>query len=344
MPGIKDLLRIYGVRSKRYLSQNFLLDRRSARELVKRSQLGINETVIEIGPGPGNLTREILMRGPRELYVIEKDRRFLPMLEMLADAALPGQMKVIIGDILDYSLGGFLHPSLRREWTKDSPPIHIIGNLPFNISTPLLIKWLKQIHTRSGPFEYGRVPMNLTFQLELADRIISDVMEPSRNRLSVMVQLFCVAKKKMEILGRDFYPKPKVDVGLMRLVPLRNPLVPQDIPFKVVEKLVRCMFHCRSKKLSVSCKILFPKSEYHLMHEMFRGTCVNIEDSAMMLSCKEIVEVLVSYWNLVKDEPKLRDYNHTRPREPRIIKDLFSDSGVRFIKRQPKRPEPNLNE
>lgn len=343
MPSIKDLLNIYGVRAKSNLSQNFLMKNWIAKELVARSNLGNNETVIEVGPGPGNLTRQILMLGPKQLYVIEKDRRFLPMLEMLADAALPGQMKVVIGDIRDLTLGGFLDPSLRREWQKECPPIHIIGNLPFNVSTALLIKWLNLIHSQSGIFEYGRVQMNLTFQIELVDRITSDVMEPSRNRLSVMVQLFCHAKKKMTIYGHHFMPKALVDTGLIQFTPLRRPLVPPDIPFKYIEKFVRIMYHIRAKPLRIPCRILFPRKNHHLINEMFRSTCVSMEDSAMMLSCAEVAEVLKSYWNIVKDEPVLRDYNHTY-KEPIFIKDLFSESGRRYVGKKPKPREPNLNE
>ncbi|XP_074601214.1 mitochondrial transcription factor B1 [Brevipalpus obovatus] len=343
MPSFKDLLRIYGVRSKKQLSQNFLMNGHSTRELVERCQLKPDHTVVEIGPGPGNITREILAMGPRELFVIEKDRRFLPILEMLADAAHPGQMKIIIGDALDYSLNNFFHPALKREWEDDPPPIHFVGNLPFNISTPLLIRWLRQMHSRTGPFAYGRVPLNLTFQWELAVRICSDVMEPPRNRLSAIVQMFSVPKRKLRIFGRNFYPKPEVDTGLVQLKPRYKPIVPLDIPFETIDKLTRCMFHLRFASVRKSCRILFPRSEYHLVEEMFRQTIVEPDDNAMMLSCEEISEVIQAYWKMVKDEPFLRDYCHTAPkREPKLLRDMFSETGL--TPKKGFRREINLNE
>ncbi|CAG2116478.1 unnamed protein product, partial [Medioppia subpectinata] len=155
LPTPKDLIRIYKVRARRQLSQNFLLHKDINERIVVSAGIRGESHVLEVGPGPGNITRQILEKGPKELYVIEKDRRFLPMLEMLADASLPGQMKIIIGDVMDYSFEGLFPDETRREWTDTSPPIRIVGNLPFNVSTPLIIRWLRDMSARKGLFSYG---------------------------------------------------------------------------------------------------------------------------------------------------------------------------------------------
>ncbi|CAG2166978.1 unnamed protein product, partial [Oppiella nova] len=204
LPTPKDLIRIYKVKARRQLSQNFLLQKSINERIVTSAGIKGDSYVLEVGPGPGNITRQILEKGPKELYVIEKDRRFLPMLEMLSDASLPGQMKIIIGDVMDYSFDGLFPKELRREWTDESPPIHIVGNLPFNVSTPLIIRWLRHMSDRTGLFSYGRVGLTLTFQYEVGQRIVAPVMSIMRSRLSVMCQHLCRCEHRFVINGSSF--------------------------------------------------------------------------------------------------------------------------------------------
>jgi dimethyladenosine transferase, putative len=344
MIGFKDLLRLYKVRSKKHMSQNFLMSEKHCRKVVKYSKIKTGHRVVEIGPGPGNITRHILERGPVELYVIEKDRRFLPLLEMLADAANPGQMKIIIGDALNFSLANLFPQEIKCNWQDEPPPIHFIGNLPFSVSTPLLIKWLKQIHSQAGPFSYGRVPLSLTFQLEVAERIHAPVLNFQRSRLSVMSQLFCKVERKMNILGKSFYPKPKVDVGLVRFEPLRRPLVDSNIPFEVIEKFIRLLFHLRNAYCTKSLRKLFPPNRVDLLNQLVREGGVDRTDVSYMFSNEEIAKLIQVYWNICQTNPGIFEYNHQRhQKEPQIIKDIFSEKGYRINEKRIKNTKQSKN-
>ncbi|XP_053203079.1 mitochondrial dimethyladenosine transferase 1-like [Panonychus citri] len=329
MPSYRDLLAIYGIHGKKQLSQNFLMRPLTIRKLVKYSCIKPGDTVLEIGPGPGNITREILSQGPKELFVIEKDRRFLPMLEMLSDAAYPGQMKILLGDVRDFNMENFFDPSLKRDWLDSPPSIQFFSNLPFNIASPLLIKWLNQIHLRKGAFAYGRVPLSLTFQWEVAQRLGADILQYGRSRVSIMTQLYCKVHRKLLIPGSHFFPKPQVDVGLVRLLPLRTPLVPTEIPFKVVDKFVRNLFHLRRKFIRRSLHVLFPSSERQLIDKICIEAGVSVDDTPIMLSNQEIARMIQIYYEIIKDSPELADYDHTtRKKEPKLIRDLFSESNI----------------
>ena len=338
MIGFKDLLRLYKIRSRKQLSQNFLMNPRDCRQIVRSRKIKNGQRVVEIGPGPGNITRYILETGPLELYVIEKDRRFLPMLEMLADAANPGQLKIIIGDALHFSLANLFPKEISCDWQDDAPPIHFIGNLPFNISTPLLIKWLKQIHARSGPFEYGRVPLTLTFQLELAQRLTATVLNFQRSRLSVMSQMFCNVQRKLNLLGKSFYPKPKVDVGLVRFEPLKRPLVDPSVPFAAIEKFVRLLFHLRNAYCVKSLKKLFPPNRQDLLDYLVKQSGIHKTDVSYMFSNQEIANLISIYWQICQDNPKIFEFDYQmHQKEPKILKDLFSEKGYKINKKSVKK-------
>ncbi|KAL8186035.1 UNVERIFIED_CONTAM: Dimethyladenosine transferase 1, mitochondrial [Gekko kuhli] len=123
---------------------------------IVRSAGRLNDAyVCEVGPGPGSITRPILNAGVAELLLVEKDPRFIPGLQMLSEAA-PGKVRIVHGDILTYKLAKAFPQHLKKEWEDDPPNIHIIGNLPFSVSTPLIIKWLENVSERSGPFSYGQ--------------------------------------------------------------------------------------------------------------------------------------------------------------------------------------------
>lgn len=154
-------------------------------------------------------------------------------------------MKIYNEDILYFPMSSIFPEDLKKEW-KDRPPnIHLIGNLPFNVSTPLIIRWLEQISEKTGAWKYGRVRMTLTFQKEVAERLMSDILDDHRSRLSVMSQNYCDVIHKFNIPGRIFEPPPEVDVGVVHFVPRREPII--KVPFKVLEKVVRHTFHFRQK-------------------------------------------------------------------------------------------------
>nr|6AAX_A Chain A, Dimethyladenosine transferase 1, mitochondrial [Homo sapiens]6AAX_C Chain C, Dimethyladenosine transferase 1, mitochondrial [Homo sapiens] len=240
------------------LSQNFLLDLRLTDKIVRKAGNLTNAYVYEVGPGPGGITRSILNADVAELLVVEKDTRFIPGLQMLSDAA-PGKLRIVHGDVLTFKVEKAFSESLKRPWEDDPPNVHIIGNLPFSVSTPLIIKWLENISCRDGPFVYGRTQMTLTFQKEVAERLAANTGSKQRSRLSVMAQYLCNVRHIFTIPGQAFVPKPEVDVGVVHFTPLIQPKIEQ--PFKLVEKVVQNVFQFRRKYCHRGLRMLFPEAQ-----------------------------------------------------------------------------------
>ncbi|VDP28139.1 unnamed protein product [Soboliphyme baturini] len=204
LPSIKDILRMYEIKARRQLSQNFLLDMNLTRKIV--SFLNITETsrVCEVGPGPGGITRAILERFPQKLEVVEKDARFLPSLELLADAS-QGLLTVTVGDIRNHDFSSIFPLSTYRSWDEEPPDTFVVGNLPFNVSTYLITRWFRAMCLREGPFICGRTNLVLTFQKEVGERLVAPILHAQRCRLSVVCQAFCEPTFKFTIPGRTFF-------------------------------------------------------------------------------------------------------------------------------------------
>ncbi|XP_069053153.1 dimethyladenosine transferase 1, mitochondrial [Lepisosteus oculatus] len=323
LPTIGEIIRLYNLRAEKQLSQNFLLDMRLTDKIVRQAGGLSNAHVCEVGPGPGGITRSILSAGAADLLVVEKDTRFIPGLQLLAEAA-PGKVRIVHGDILTYKMERGFPPKLARKWDDEPPDVHIIGNLPFSVSTPLIIKWLENISNRDGPFVYGRTRLTLTFQKEVAERLTASTGSRQRSRLSVMAQSLCSVKSCFTIPGCAFLPKPQVDVGVVHFTPLVQPQIGQ--PFKLVEKVVRNVFQFRRKHCRRGIEMLFPEARrLELSEQMLRTADVDPTLRPTELSIPHFRNLSDAYSKLCSDNPGLLAYDFRdelrKKRRSRCIKE-----------------------
>lgn len=325
LPTIRDLVKLYRLRALKQLSQNFLMDERITSKIVGAAGNIKDHIICEVGPGPGGITRSIIRKGPKKLILVEKDSRFTPTLELLRECAAPyTTVDLVLGDILSYNLEAAFVDCPKREWTGHAPPIHLIGNLPFSVATHLIIKWLKGISERSGAWIYGRTPMTLTFQHEVAERMVAPVGHKQRCRLSVMCQLYCKVNYVFTIPGRAFVPPPDVDVGVVNLQPLKYPLV--DLPFHLVEKLLRTMFNTRQKMSLKGGQRLFPEElKDDLALKLFKIADVNPNLRPFELSTIEYARLCYTYQAFCTEYPEIEAYNfRIRQTKAKIINENVS--------------------
>ncbi|KAJ1154820.1 hypothetical protein NDU88_007563 [Pleurodeles waltl] len=307
LPTIGEIIKLFHLRAQKQLSQNFLLDLRLTDKIVRKAGNVSNAYVCEVGPGPGGITRSILNAGAKDLLVVEKDIRFIPGLQMLSDAA-PGKMRIVHGDILTFKMERAFPSHLRKAWEDDLPDVHIIGNLPFSVSTPLIIKWLENVANRDGPFTYGRTQMTLTFQKEVAERLTASTGSRQRSRLSIMSQYLCTVHDCFTIPGRAFIPKPKVDVGVIHFTPLIEPQINQ--PFKLVEKVVQNVFQFRRKYCHRGVGMLFPEAQrLKFTERMLMLADVDPTLRPKQLSMLQFKNLCNVYREMCDEDPDLFRYN-----------------------------------
>eukprot|EP00090_Calanus_glacialis_P003474 TRINITY_DN12570_c0_g1_i3.p1 TRINITY_DN12570_c0_g1~~TRINITY_DN12570_c0_g1_i3.p1 ORF type:complete len:356 (-),score=119.76 TRINITY_DN12570_c0_g1_i3:115-1182(-) len=327
LPTVKDILRMYNINAKKKLSQNFIMDPRLLDKLAKAGGSLDGKVVVEVGPGPGGITRSILGQGARQCVVIEKDPRFIPALELLNEGS-GGRLDIHIGDVMHFNMEKIFPASMATDWEGEPPNISLIGNLPFNVSTPLIIKWLNAMANKESLWGYGRVPLTLCFQLEVAQRMSAPPGHTSRSRLSVMCQNWARVHQNFTIPGGAFLPKPDVDVGVVTLKPLIVPYI--DQPYKTVEKVVTTVFHGKKKKLYNTIGNLFPKTmSNNLCYRMLSETGINADLRAIDLDMAEWSRLCNSYVRIIRENPSLDKYN-TRGRKS-VLEPAVYDDGELFI-------------
>jgi len=233
LPPLREVLEAHGLLAKKSFGQHFLLDLNITRKIARLAGPLTGETVIEVGPGPGGLTRALLEAGAR-VIAIEKDPRFLPLLAELS-AAADGRLTVVEADALDVD-----------EAALTGGPAHIVSNLPYNVGTPLLVKWL------TGPFQ--PLSMSLMFQKEVADRIAARPGDNAYGRLAVISQAVCEAAVVMDLPARAFTPPPKVASAVVRLDPRADRPLPKDLA--ALERVTAAAFGQRRKMLRSSLRNL----------------------------------------------------------------------------------------
>ncbi|KAG7167985.1 dimethyladenosine transferase 1, mitochondrial-like isoform X1 [Homarus americanus] len=307
LPSTSDLVKLYNLRAVKQLSQNFLMDHKLSSKIVRKSGRIRDCHVCEVGPGPGGITRSILEQGAARVTVVEKDPRFLPVLELLRDAS-HGKLHIELGDVLTYNMEKLFPPDLALPWEDRPPRIHLIGNLPFNVATPLIIRWLRDISLRRNAWVNGRVRMTLTFQEEVVERMVAPTGHAQRCRLSIMCQNWCQATHKFTIPGRAFVPKPDVDVAIAHFVPRVEPQIPLE--FWLVEKVVRCVFSFRQKYCKRGAGLLFPEDQRdEQIKKMFAVADVNPALRPFQLTMSEFNRLCHAYAAILEQQPSLAKFN-----------------------------------
>jgi 16S rRNA (adenine1518-N6/adenine1519-N6)-dimethyltransferase len=232
LPPLREALAAHGLLAKKSFGQHFLLDLNITRKIARLAQLPEGARVIEVGPGPGGLTRALLEAGVR-VTAVEKDERFRPLLEDLAAAS--GRLTLVLGDAL----------TVDEAELAGGEPAHLVSNLPYNVGTPLLIKWL------TGP--WTPASLTLMFQKEVARRIVAQPGDADYGRLAVIAQATTDGAIVMDVPARAFTPPPKVDSAVVRLVPRQRP-EPQRLD--ALQKVTAAAFGQRRKMLRASLKAL----------------------------------------------------------------------------------------
>ncbi|MBS0385559.1 MAG: 16S rRNA (adenine(1518)-N(6)/adenine(1519)-N(6))-dimethyltransferase RsmA [Proteobacteria bacterium] len=248
LPALREELLAHGLWANKRLGQHFLLDMNITRRIVRAAGGLTGQTVVEIGPGPGGLTRALLEAGAR-VVAIEKDERFLPLLEPLV--AWSGErLRVVHADALAVD-----HASLAGAGAQ------IVSNLPYNVGTELLVRWLK-----AGAW---RGAMTLMFQKEVAQRIVAKPGSEAYGRLAVLAQARCHARQEFTVPARAFTPPPKVNSAVVRLIDRADAYPHLD----ALERVTAAAFGQRRKMLRSALKALTPSADV-LLH------AANIEPTA----------------------------------------------------------------
>ena len=245
LPPLKDVISKHELRAKKSLGQNFLLDLNLTSKIARYAGHLEQFDILEIGPGPGGLTRSLLNEGARKVVAVEKDSRCIAALEEI-QSVFPGKLQLIQGDALSTKAAEHLNY-----------PVRIISNLPYNIGTELLVRWLT---AKKWPSFWQS--MTLMFQKEVANRIVAGPGSKTYGRLSVMSQWRCKVKVAFNIPATAFTPPPKVESALVHFEALNEPRFPAEVD--KLEFVVSKSFNQRRKMLRGALKDYFQNVEESL--------------------------------------------------------------------------------
>lgn len=237
LPPLRDVIRQHELAAKKSLGQNFLLDLNLTSRIARAGGPLDGVTVLEVGPGPGGLTRALLAEGAGKVIAIERDKRCIAALEEIA-AHYPGRLEILVGDALEFDPD----PLLRGK------PARIIANLPYNVATPLLIGWLT-----AEPWPPYYDALVLMFQREVAERIVAQPGDDAYGRLGVLAGWRSAARIAFDVNPGAFVPPPKVTSSIVHLVPRSEPL-PCDA--RTLSRVTASAFGQRRKMLRQSLRTL----------------------------------------------------------------------------------------
>jgi 16S rRNA (adenine1518-N6/adenine1519-N6)-dimethyltransferase len=245
LPSLAQVIRTHELVAKKQLGQNFLLDLNLTSKIARSAGDLTQCDVLEVGPGPGGLTRGLLAEGARRVLAVEKDARCMPALAEIA-AAYPGRLEVLNADALTVDIAAHL-----------TPPVRVIANLPYNIGTELLVRWL-------SPDEWPPFWSSLTlmFQKEVAQRIVAKPGDKAYGRLALLAQWRTEPKIVLTLPPEAFSPAPKVHSAVVHLTRLEQPRFPANGP--MLSRLTAMGFNQRRKMLRSSLKAMGPDIEARL--------------------------------------------------------------------------------
>ncbi len=235
LPPLRETIAAHGLDARKRLGQHFLLDLNLTRRIARAAVPLSPGTVVEVGPGPGGLTRALLLEGATSVVAVEVDTRAITALQELQEAA-HGRLQVIAGDALDMELAS-LGP----------PPRRIVANLPYNVSTALLVRWLHAADDVAA--------MVLMFQKEVVDRLVAVPRTKDYGRLSVLAQHVCTVQRLFDVSPTAFVPPPKVTSSVARLTP--RPSGERLVDLKPLERVTAAAFGQRRKMLRGALAGLF---------------------------------------------------------------------------------------
>ncbi|MEL6360017.1 MAG: 16S rRNA (adenine(1518)-N(6)/adenine(1519)-N(6))-dimethyltransferase RsmA [Pseudomonadota bacterium] len=264
LPPLRDVIADFDLAAKKSLGQHFLLDLNVTRKIARLADLTDNDHVLEVGPGPGGLTRALLETGA-SVTAVERDSRAIEALQMVRDR-YRDKFEIVEGDALGFDENVLIHR-----------PLIIASNLPYNISTELLIKWIHANHTPGRERLWSR--MVLMFQKEVADRILAGPGSKTYGRLSVLAQSMTHPSKGFDLPARAFTPPPKVDSSIV----VFDALSDQRTDLQALERVTQAAFGQRRKMIRTSLKPVFGDGTEAILDQLSipsvdRAEAISVED------------------------------------------------------------------